>query len=414
MDTLAVVYPDNLAALGVCRSLGRRGIPVSVLAGDRAAPAQYSRYARRVPCPPLGQEDEFIAFLVKFARAQRQRPVLFLTDDMSLVTISRHRRLLDEYYRFPHSDWPVLRDVLYKDRLYAALDGVVPVPRTLLLEHDADVERAGREIGYPALVKPLLRCLPPEDGTLPVPFEKAFGAKAVRVADVAALAGVNTAARALGFTLLVQEEIPGPISALSSVALYAGRDTVMATFTSHKLAQVPPDFGDGLVVEATAAPDIVPLAIRAVGRFAFRGMAEIEFKWDSREGVHKLLDINPRPWLWINLPATCGVDIAHAAYLDALHRPLVRSAFVQRDFQTRWVSMRGIAVTLVRSLVQGRPAAGLLSVLRQARGPRVGPLFSRDDVLLRMFLSPGYWRDSLRSAAHGVAQLRATPAERCT
>ena len=218
------------------------------------------------------------------------------------------------------------------------------------------------------------------------------------------LTAAYRAARAHGFRVVVQEEIEGPISALHSVGLYATADDVVAAFTSQKLGQVPADFGDGLIVQAIWAPDLVPLAAKAVRHFGYRGMADIEFKWDSRAGVYKLLDINPRPWLR-STPHRCGVNLPYAAYLDALGRPVEPSAFVQRDFRTRWISVRGLVIHLVRSLVAGRPTDTLRTLDTHFRGPRVGPLLSRDDLLFRMFLNPTYWRESFRQLAQGLHHL---------
>ena len=410
---MAVVYPDNLAALGVCRGLGARGVRSLVLSCDATAPGQYSRYVRRVACPPLTAEADFIACLAATGRAQSEKPVLFLTDDSSLVVVNRYRATLEQWYRFPHSPWPVLEKVLLKDELYRSLEGVVPVPRTVVPESDADLDRAGESIGFPAILKPVLRCL--GDSATPEsfqPFEKIFGAKAVRVRTAAELASVYRKARGHGFRMVIQEEIEGPISTLHSVGLYATADDVVAAFTSRKLGQVPADFGDGLIVQAICEPDLVPLAARAVRHFGYRGMADIEFKWDARASVYKLLDINPRPWLWINLPTACGVNLPYAAYLDAVGRPLERREFLQRDFQTRWISVRGLCIHLVRSLLAGNPQETVRTLFTHFRGPRVGPLLNRDDLLVRMFLSPTYWRQSLRRLAQGVHQLHAAPQAR--
>ena len=273
---------------------------------------------------------------------------------------------------------------------------------------ESELSDVAREIGFPAMVKPLLRCLSdalPQDHR---PFEKVFGAKAVRAQTSADLVSAYRTARAHGFGVIVQEEIQGPVSSLYSLGLYATRaGQVPATFTSQKLGQVPADFGDGLIVRAIRAPELIPLGERVVRHFGYYGLADIEFKWDRRENVYKLLDINPRPWLWINLPTACGVNLPYAAYLDAVGRPIDASAFVQRDFRTCWMSLRGLLVYVLRSLRAARPPRGLVSLLGHARGPRVGPLFSTDDLLFRMFLSPAYWWESLRATLGGFRHLRA-------
>lgn len=407
-DPTAIIYPDNVAALGVCRGLGVKGIPVTVLSSDRIAPGQYSRYVRRVACPAQAGEAEFIEFLVRFGQAQRCAPVLFLTDDAAIVTVHRHRELLERWYRFPMAPWPILRQVMLKDHLYRSLEGVIPLPRTRFPVHESELADVLREIGDSLLVKPLLRCLTGSSDTSSLPFEKHFGSKAIRVRTLGELTGAYRAACARGFRVVVQEEIEGPVSSLYSLGLYATRHgDVAAAFTSQKLGQIPPDFGDGLVVKAVRAPELIPLGERIIRHFGYYGMADVEFKWDARAKVFKLLDINPRPWLWINLPTTCGVNLSYAAYLDAIGRPIDPGVFVQRDFETRWISIRGLLVYLIRSLGAGWRCKGLLSLLRQFWGKRVGPLFCTKDLLFRMFLSPAYWRDSFLQASLAIRRLHA-------
>lgn len=412
-EPMAIIYPDNLAALGVCRGLGAQGIPVTVLSADRTAPGQYSRYVRRVACPAKAGEAEFIDFLARFGQAQRQPPVLFLTDDAAIVTVHRHRELLERWYRFPMAPWSVLQRIMLKDHLYRSLEGVVPLPRTRVPADESELAAVVRDIGSSILVKPLLRCLSGSSDTSSPPFEKCFGSKAIRARTLGELTDAYRAACARGFQVVVQEEIEGPISSLYSLGLYATRQgDVAAAFTSQKLGQVPPDFGDGLVVKAVRAPELIPLGERVIRHFGYYGMADVEFKWDARAGVYKLLDINPRPWLWINLPTACGVNLSYAAYLDVLGRPIDPDVFVQRDFETRWISIRGLLVYLIRSLGEGWRCKGLLPLLGHFRGRRIGPLFSVEDPLLRMFLSAPYWREFFVQAAQRIQHLHTPRQER--
>lgn len=412
MSPLAVVYPDNLAALGVCRGLGPHGVRLAVLSSDRTAPGQYSRYATRVTCPPASDEAAFVEFLVAFGRAQRERPVLFLTDDSSLVVAQRHRAALEPWYRFPFGPWEVLEPLMLKDALSRTLDGVVPVPRTVVLDDALELAAAAETVGMPAILKPVLRCLFDPSAPEPLPFEKVFGAKAMRVRTVDDLREAWRRARAHGFSLVLQEEIPGPITNLFSVGLYATPSAVVAAFTSQKLGQVPAEFGDGLVVRAARAPELVPLAERAMRHFGYHGLADIEFKWDPRQGLWKLLDINPRPWLWINLPTACGVNLPYAAWLDATGQTIDPRDFVQHDFETRWISMRGLAIAAVRGVMAGRPQEVVTTLVQHLRGRRIGPLWSPRDLLVRMFLSPRFWWDSCRQSARNIARLHTAQQQR--
>ncbi len=285
------------------------------------------------------------------ARPHDARPVLFLTEDSSLVALHAHRDELERWYRFPHAPWPVLSRIVNKDQLYHELDGVVPIPRTRVAEGEASLATVAEELGFPAIVKPPLRC---RSGAQPArrPFEKIFGDKAVRVRSLDELRSVYHQAQGHGFPALVQEEIGGPPSLLYSVGVYASRGgEVPPPSPRRKLGQCHRILATDWSSEPCGPPNSFPWPPAALRHFGYYGMADIEFKLDLRSGTYKLLDINPRPWLWINLPTACGVNLPYAAYLDAVDHPLDAAAFAQHDFATRWVSARG-------ALVSSHPLSG--------------------------------------------------------
>jgi predicted ATP-grasp superfamily ATP-dependent carboligase len=381
------------------------GISVTVLSADRTTPAQYSRYARRVLCPTRSKENDLVEFLIDFGNTQPRQAVLFLTDDASIVTLHRHEERLKSCYRFTTAPWPILCKLLFKDQLYTSLADVVQVPLSRFPAHESKLRQIAQEIGYPALVKPLLRSFSECASHSHTSFDKFFGSKALRVGNLKELEEAYRLASNLGFRVLIQEEIKGSVSDLYSVGLYATRaGAIAAAFTAQKLSQVPADFGDGLVVKAVRMPELIALAERAVQHFHYYGLADIEFKWDSRSGCFKLLDFNPRSWPWINLPTVCGVNLSYVAYLDAVGQPTDRAAFVQHDFETRWVSVRGLFVRIIRSFQAGQTWKGLWGLIRQFQQPRVGPLLSTDDLLWRMFCSPAYWWSFFHQLTRGLKQ----------
>ena len=40
----------------------------------------------------------------------------------------------------------------------------------------------------------------------------------------------------------------------------------------------------------------------------FNGVCEIEYIKDPRDGKYKLIEINPRTWLWVGLAVACGIN----------------------------------------------------------------------------------------------------------
>jgi predicted ATP-grasp superfamily ATP-dependent carboligase len=79
-------------------------------------------------------------------------------------------------------------------------------------------------------------------------------------------------------------------------------------------------------VSAENVPEIAERGVQVLKAFGYRGVSEVEFIYDARDGEHKLLDVNTRVWKWIGLPIAAGVDLPWLAYADATGAPEVAGA----------------------------------------------------------------------------------------
>jgi D-aspartate ligase len=101
--------------------------------------------------------------------------------------------------------------------------------------------------------------------------------------------------------------------------------TFCACIVSRRLRMFPPDFSDGSYGVSirpepfTAAVDIVR---RFLGVLRYRGVFDAEFKYDERDGLFKVLEINTRPYGYIGFAACSGVDLIAMAYREALGLPV--------------------------------------------------------------------------------------------
>jgi predicted ATP-grasp superfamily ATP-dependent carboligase len=59
-----------------------------------------------------------------------------------------------------------------------------------------------------------------------------------------------------------------------------------------------------------------------VNSIGYRGVFSAEFKYDQRDGRFKLLEVNARPWWYVEFAARCGVNVCAMAYRDALGLPV--------------------------------------------------------------------------------------------
>src|SRR5690348_7176945 len=97
----AVVVGAGINGLGVARSLARARVPVWLLDADARQPEMRTRVARSLQIRGLhgGALIEALEHLGK-ERFAGVRPVLFLTQEETVKTISHHRDRLTSFYRF--------------------------------------------------------------------------------------------------------------------------------------------------------------------------------------------------------------------------------------------------------------------------------------------------------------------------
>src|SRR5215470_14558704 len=95
----AVVLGGTLNALGVVRSLAAGGMPIFVVDKGHGCPAAWSRFARFVSLQSVGRSD-LVKGLIELSIRVGERPVLILTTDADVNTVSAFRKDLEPFFRF--------------------------------------------------------------------------------------------------------------------------------------------------------------------------------------------------------------------------------------------------------------------------------------------------------------------------
>jgi predicted ATP-grasp superfamily ATP-dependent carboligase len=114
---------------------------------------------------------------------------------------------------------------------------------------------------------------------------------------------------------MAQEVVPGGDDALFGYWGFRdeqGRERAWVTKRKHR--QSPPLFGDGSFQETIDSPEVLDLTRRLLAAFDYRGFAGVEFKQDPRDGVFRLMEINPRSESGNQLAISAGVDLPWIGY----------------------------------------------------------------------------------------------------
>ena len=278
-----------------------------------------------------------------------------------------HSDELRSCYQFNVSNWDLIRHLINKRSQYEiARKFGIPIPRTYVGLNCENI--AFHNVEFPVVIKPVFSHVWPWRGvTKAVSAEGPHQLKS-RLQD---LENQN-------IDVVVQSIIPGPPSDLYTVVAYinkAGSAAVVATL--RKLRHFPLDFGFGSLNETVSVKPLEALVIHFLRDLGFTGVCGIEFKFDSRDGQFKFIEINPRFELAHHLFASAGADVAKAMYADI-------SGFSVDPAQAYRLGMRWVSLPLDLKASRTLFRQGDLNFrawIRSLRNVRTEALLTWDDPL---------------------------------
>ena len=291
-----------------------------------------SRWYRRLPGAPFTQDSES-ELAARLESLDIPRLVLLPCSDAWAMEISRLRPDLRD--RFPASVAPtdVLRRLTDKARFAETLAELdIPHPRTTLLRDVRVLDSVPDERIASSFLKPA------NSGR----FSAIYHVKAVRPQNRAQAQALVSEAAGRGLELMLQEFVPGPPTLHCFLDGFMDRKgRVCGMLARRRLRMFPPDFGNSTFTESIpleevrAAEESLRRLLSGIG---YRGVFSAEFKYDARDGLYKILEVNARPWWYVSFTADCGVDVCDMARRDALGEdvePVTSYAVGRRCFHFR-------------------------------------------------------------------------------
>ena len=302
--------------LSITRSLGRQGVPVTVISEYGHAPAALSRYCTEHYCLPLFTRtpQKLLEFLIDYARRQARKPVLFPTADPDLLIVSQLRAALQPHYHLPLASAELIELLTDKGKFAVfASQHRLPVPATHTPRDRAELRHLADNLRYPAVVKPPH----PLAWSAEVFEEIANGKKALIAPEKSALLRAADWLTQNGCPYLIQAYVPGGDAEHYDAHAYLdASSTPRAWFTGRKIRTYPPHAGSGCFVQSQYVDEIIAAGMHALRAIGFTGLANLNFKRDPTTGVYHLLEINPRVSQWNILGAECGINLPYIAYAD--------------------------------------------------------------------------------------------------
>jgi D-aspartate ligase len=259
--------------------------------------------------------------------------------------------------RYPASIAPgqALDLLVDKARFGATLDRLkLPHPATRLMKAVDDLDAIADTVLQSSFLKPVHS----------QQFFARFGVKAFRMSGRSQAQDRLKECLGAGFQMVLQEYIPGPPTNHYFIDGFVDRNGVFrALFARRRLRMSPPDFGNSTMQISIPLADTgnASATLRTLlADIDYRGIFSAEFKRNPLDNAFNLIEVNARPWWYVEFAARCGVNVTEMAVRDALGQPV-------ETISRYAIGRRCVYPYYDLQAVRAERSAGRLSVLGWAR-----------------------------------------------
>ncbi len=333
---IPIVIGSYYNAYGLVRGFGEKGIKSILVTYGEKNFVQTSKYIMmlRIVRDVNYDEQGFIEDLIRLGKdIKPKRGMFFPTHDEQLIAIVKHKDLLKEFYEIPCADYEILKRIMNKAIFSKECKNLgIPTIREYKVKNLDDAQRALHDFGLPILVK---------INQWDINVIECFGDKiALYENDIEYLDSMN---RFFGLCpdgeLLVQEYIQDSEHSILSINSFTNHDGIMqCIFVLEKRRQYPPFGGTSTATfsmnpEDSKYKDVIAYSKIICKAFKYYGLLGIEYKYDLRDSVYKIIEMNCRSEFFNYLHTLVGQNMSYELYKYHLGKevtipyyPVIKSA----------------------------------------------------------------------------------------
>jgi predicted ATP-grasp superfamily ATP-dependent carboligase len=345
------------------------GIPVYGVY-ERWEPAARSRFNRgRLTVPSNATDSQLLQALTEFGQ-RHGRCLLVPIDDKSTVFVADHSAALREHFLFPDMPAELCRRLSSKTEMSELCRSLeIPTPELSVPTGEEDVHEFAGRTRYPVVLKRVAGWAESENGSAP-------GVFIARDRQELLAAYRRMSSHSGDPNVLLQEYIPGGSESIWMFNGYFDRHSeCLVGFTGQKLRQCGPHTGPTTLGICRWNEEVAETTKRLAKAVGYRGIIDIGYRYDKRDGLYKLLDVNPRLGSTFRLfVGANGLDVLRALYLDLTGQPVPEA--VAREGR-KWIDEPHDLVSAIQIAREGKLVP--TGWLRSLQGLAEGAWFARDD-----------------------------------
>ena len=198
----------------------------------------------------------------------------------------------------------------------------VPTPRTWYVDDTRELDHLLKELPFPVVIKPRV------------------SSGAVGICYVECPKDLPQLYRLVHKRFpypLIQERIPHKGHGYGASLLFDENGKLKASFVHKRLREYPITGGASTLRESVRRDDIRDMAVTLLEALDWFGVAMVEFKEDPRDGIVKLMEINPRFWGSLFLAVEAGVNFPYLLFRMSLGEKIEPVESYELGKKCRWL-----------------------------------------------------------------------------
>ena len=311
-------------------------------------------------------------FLKKYGR----RILAFPTEDGSLLMVGKYYNRLKNYFIFLND--PEEKNILTyfkKDVFFSEINKTrdrMYVPLTISCHNIGDIEEVIDNISLPCVIKP-------SEKDLRFSFIKKYGSKIMVAKDQKKLKSLLIELIKEKNKIIVQELIDRSSGEEISWWGYRYRDGEMIGITAEMLRRYPNFGGTGTYVKTKNVLIVHQYAKEILKEIDFWGICEIEFMREPSISGYKVVELNPRCWLQLELSNKVGFNFPLIAYEEIYLNKKTYPSNIPRDGKS-WIRAEDDFLSKVIYDKRGNMIVRFVNWLRELRNRDTNALYSWKDI----------------------------------
>jgi predicted ATP-grasp superfamily ATP-dependent carboligase len=313
----------SLATLAIARSLGEKGFEVHCGEEFKHNLTFFSRYVKKriVYSSPEKQPDQFINEMLKLVKKEKYDMIIPVRDETTLL-LSKYKDVIMEYTNLYLASYEIIKKLMDKgETVKIATNCGVPVPKTYFPE-EMSIKEIKKYVEYPVLIRPRI----------------SSGARGISyVNSPEKLDEAYYKVKKEYDRPMIQEYISHNGGHYSIGALFDEKSKPLAIHIYKEIKQYPISGGPAVNAISVEKEKWVDDMLRILKEVGWKGPAHMDVLYDISSNTPRLLEINPRFWMTLNLSIKSGVDFPYILYMLAISETVEPIESYKVGLKYRWV-----------------------------------------------------------------------------